>query len=60
MYKSGKYCHKNEIVFQQDDLILPVTQDQLDDIEVDLLLKVKCPTHPNNECQSKQQKYANI
>lgn len=51
MYKSGKNCHKNEIAFQQDDIILPVGQDQLDDIEVDLILKVKCPTHPNNECQ---------
>ena len=24
MYKSGKHCHKNEVVFYQDDLILPV------------------------------------
>jgi hypothetical protein len=34
-------------------VILPVDQEQLDDIEIDLIMNVKCPTHANNECQKK-------
>ena len=44
-------CHQNEIVFLKDDVILPVDQEQLDDIEIDLIMNVKCPSHAHNECQ---------
>ena len=59
MYKGGQQCHQNDFVFQKDDVILPVNQEQLDDIEIDLIMNVKCPTHPNNECQQKKCKSKN-
>lgn len=51
MYQGGQMCHQNEIVFLKDDVILPVDQEQLDDIEIDLIMNVKCPSHAHNECQ---------
>lgn len=51
MSKQGKQFACYDMVFNQDDLILPNEKSGLSEEEIALLINVKCPAHLKNKCQ---------